>query len=49
MLVLLHVFEKPDYYDKGKRKKVEKEIHLALERACNHYQDFIKYQHYEMY
>lgn len=48
-LVLLHAFEKPDYYDKAKKKKVEKEIYLALEQAYNNYQDYIKYQYYEVY
>lgn len=48
-LVLLHVFEKPDYYDKGKKRKVEKEIYLALEQAYRNYQDYTKHQHYETY
>ncbi|MEK7072517.1 MAG: type II toxin-antitoxin system RelE/ParE family toxin [Patescibacteria group bacterium] len=48
-LVLLYAFDKPDYYDKAKKKKVEKEFYLALEQAYSNYQDYIKYQYYETY
>ena len=48
-LVLLYAFEKPDHYEKGKKKKVEKDIRLALERSYINYQDFLKYQYYEAY
>jgi phage-related protein len=49
ILVLLHSFEKPDYYEKSKKRKVEKEMHIALEQAHNNYKDFIKNQYYEAY
>lgn len=49
VLVLLHAFEKPDYYEKAKKKKVERVITIALEQAYNNYKDFLTYKYYEPY
>ena len=49
VLVLLHAFEKPDYYEKAKKKKVERVISIALEQAYNNYKDFFTYKYYEPY
>lgn len=48
-LVLLHAFQKPDYYEKAKKKKVEKEVHRALEQALVNYKDFLTHKYYEPY
>ena len=48
-LVLLNVFEKPDLYEKGLKKKIDKKIIKILEQTKEYYQDFINNQNYEEY
>ncbi len=48
-LVLLNAFEKPDLYEKGLKKKIDKKIIKILEQTKEYYQDFIKNQNYEEY
>ena len=48
-LVLLYGFEKPEKYDKGLKKKIDKKIQKSIDRANKYYQDFIKNQRYEEY
>jgi len=50
-IVLLNAFEKPDSYDKGLKKKVEKEYIKSLEQTNIYYNKFIrnpkKYEKYK--
>lgn len=48
-LVLLNAFEKPDLYEKGLKKKIDKKIIKILEQTKEYYQDFINNQNYEDY
>jgi hypothetical protein len=49
-LVLLNAYDKPDLYDKGAKKKIDKMINEKMSDAQNYYQDFIKNpQNYEKY
>jgi len=48
-LVLLNAFEKPDLYEKGLKKKIDKKIIKILEQTKEYYQDFINNQNYEEY
>ena len=48
-LVLLNAFEKPDLYEKGLKKKIDKKIIKILEQTKEYYQDFINTQNYEEY
>lgn len=48
-LVLLNTFEKPDSYEKGLKKKVDREIYKILNQTKNYYQDFLNKQTYEEY
>ena len=48
-LVLLNAFEKPDLYEKGLEKKIDKKIVKILEQTKEYYQDFINTQNYEEY
>ncbi len=48
-LVLLNVFEKPDLYEKGLKKKIDRKIIKILEQTKEYYQDFINNQNYEEY
>lgn len=49
-LVLLNAFEKPELYNKGLKKKIEKQILKIIEQTKIYYQDFIKNsQNYEEY
>lgn len=48
-LVLLNAFEKPDFYDKGVKKKINKEIEKILEQTEEYYKNFINNQTYEEY
>lgn len=41
-LVLLNAFEKPEFYEKKLKKKIEKEISKILEQTKLYYEDFIK-------
>ena len=48
-LVLLNAFEKPDLYEKGLKKKIDKKIIKILEQTKEYHQDFINTQNYEEY
>jgi len=48
-LVLLNAFEKPDLYEKGLKKKIDKKIIKILKQTKEYYQDFPKNQNYEEY
>ena len=48
-LVLLYALEKPGNYDKGLKKKIDKEIEKAIKLADKYYKDFIINQKYEEY
>ena len=48
-LVLLNAFEKPDLYEKGLKKKIDKKIIKILKQTEKYYQDFINNQNYEEY
>ncbi|MFH1890673.1 MAG: type II toxin-antitoxin system RelE/ParE family toxin [Candidatus Kuenenbacteria bacterium] len=48
-LVLLNAFEKPDLYEKGLKKKVDREINKMLKQTQQYYQDFLSNQIYEEY
>ena len=48
-LVLLNAFEKPDLYEKGLKKKIDKKIVKILEQTKKYHQDFINTQNYEEY
>lgn len=41
-LVLLNAYDKPDLYDKGKKKKIEKIISQKMNETQIYYQDFTK-------
>ena len=43
------LFEKPDLYEKGLKKKIDKKIIKILEQTKEYYQDFINNQNYEEY
>ncbi len=49
-LVLLNAFDKPDLYEKGKKKKIDKKIELILKLTKTYYDDFLKNpDHHEKY
>jgi hypothetical protein len=49
-LVLLDGFDKPDRYEKGKKKRIEKMIDEKYNQAQKYYEDFLKNpQNYEKY
>jgi phage-related protein len=48
-LVLLNCLEKSENYDKGLKKKINKEIKKAIELTNQYYKDFIINQTYEKY
>jgi phage-related protein len=48
-LVLLNAMEKPENYDKGLKKKIDKEIKRAIELSDKYYKDFIINKSYEEY
>ena len=48
-LILLNVLEKPNLYEKGVKKKIDKKIINILEQTKEYYKDFINNQNYEKY
>lgn len=48
-MVLLFGIEKPERYDKGLKKKIDRKIKEAIKFADKYYRDFIKNQIYEEY
>ena len=49
-LVLLNAYDKPDFYNKGAKKRIEKMIAQKMDEAREYYKDFIKNpQNYEKY
>ena len=49
-LVLLNAFEKPELYQKGKKKKIDKKVGNILRQTHEYYQDFINNpKNYEKY